>query len=47
MPGAAGVSVVARTTSGQLIPAPPALMTPTNRDELLSQVRDLVGEVHP
>jgi len=47
LPGAAGVTVVARTTSGQLLPAPAALMTPMHRDELLAQVRDLVREVHP
>lgn len=47
MPGGAGVSVVARMPDGQLVPAPAALSTPMGRDELLSQVRDLVAEVHP
>lgn len=47
MPGAAGVSVVARTDDGQLVPAPSAITAPVGRDELLARVRDLVAQVHP
>lgn len=47
LPGAAGVSVVARMPDGQIVPAPAAITSPMSRDELLSQVRDLVAEVHP
>lgn len=47
MPGGAGVAIVQRGSGGQLVPAPSAITTPMNRDELLSQVRDLVAEVHP
>lgn len=47
LPGAAGVSVVARAADGRLTPAPPAITAPVERDELLARVRDLVAEVHP
>jgi hypothetical protein len=47
LPGAAGVSVVSRSPSGQLLPAPAAIAAPVGRDELLSRIRDLVLEVHP
>lgn len=46
MPGGDGLSLVQRGSDGQLRPAPGALAQPAPLDALLSQVRDLVAEVH-
>jgi hypothetical protein len=47
MPGGAGVAIVARTPSGDLVPAPGALTEPMAGDVLFDRIRDLVVEVHP
>ncbi len=46
MPGGHGLSLVQRDHDGQLRPAPGALLEPTSLDDVLSQIRDLVTEIH-
>lgn len=46
MPGGDGLSLVERSSDGRLRAAPGALLEPTSLDVVLTQIRDLVAEIH-